>query len=364
MSGGPIMILAGGTGGHVFPGLAVAKLLRERAKDVVWMGTHKGLEARLVPAAGIEMEWISVAGLRGRGPLAWVAAPFRLSMAIFQAISALRRRRPVAVLGLGGFVSGPGGLAAWLTRRPLLIHEQNAVAGTTNRILSHFAGRVFSAFPESFPSPVKPELIGNPVRRSILELPLPAQRLASRSALGAPLRILILGGSQGARVLNEQVPAAIALLPQSCAVTIWHQAGSGIDVARAAYGEASHELQLDEFIEDMALAYGWADLVICRAGALTVSELSAAGIGAVLVPFPHAIDDHQLKNATSFASNGAGVVIPESELTPERLATDLSELLADRSTLMRLAECARAQARPQATEILADACMAYVEESA
>jgi len=285
-------------------------------------------------------------------------------MAIVQAIAALRRRRPVAVLGLGGFVSGPGGFAAWLTRRPLLIHEQNAVAGTTNRILAHFAGRVFSAFPESFPSQVRPELIGNPVRRSILELPVPAQRFALRNAPGATLRILVLGGSQGARILNERVPAALALLPQGSAVTIWHQAGSGIDVARAAYAALPHELKLNGFIEDMAHAYGWADLVICRAGALTVSELSAAGIGAILVPFPHAIDDHQLKNATSFASKGAGIVIPESELTPERLATELSELFADKATLMRLAECARAQARPQATEILADACMALAEASA
>ena len=361
MSRGPIMILAGGTGGHVFPGLAVARVLRERALRVVWMGTRQGLEARLVPEAGIEMQWISVAGVRGRGPLGWLMAPFGVLLAIFQALAVLRRCRPVAVLGLGGFVSGPGGLAAWLTRRPLLIHEQNAVAGTTNRILARFAQRVFAAFPHSFPASVDAELIGNPVRRSILALPVPAERFASRAGPNTVLRVLVLGGSQGARVLNEQVPAALARLPSDIELAVWHQAGLGLDDARAAYAGVALEPKLDAFIDDMAAAYGWADLVICRAGALTVSELAAAGIGAVLIPFPHAIDDHQLKNAVSFASQGAGIVIPESELDPERLAQELATWLSDHEALLRLAESARAQAQPRAAEMLADACLELAE---
>ena len=195
VSRGPIMILGGGTGGHVYPGLAVASVLRQRASTVVWMGTRHGLEARLVPEAGIEMEWISIAGFRGRGPLAWLTAPFAVLLALCQAVAALRRRRPAAVLGLGGFVSGPGGLAAWLTRRPLLIHEQNAVAGTTNRILARFAQRIFGAFPQSFPATVDVELIGNPVRQSILALPIPSERFASRVGSDTALRVLVLGGS-------------------------------------------------------------------------------------------------------------------------------------------------------------------------
>jgi len=363
VSAGPIMILAGGTGGHVFPGLAVARVLRERAGSVVWMGTRNGLEARLVPEAGIEMAWISVAGIRGRGPLAWVTAPFRVLLAIVQSLAALHRCRPAAVLGLGGFVSGPGGFAAWLTRRPLLIHEQNAVAGTTNRILARFARRIFGAFPDSFPANVNAELIGNPVRQSILALPVPAERFASRTDPDRPLRVLILGGSQGARVLNEQVPEALARLPSDVALEVRHQAGATMAAARAAYAQTAIEPRLEAFIDDMAEAYGWADLVICRAGALTVSELAAAGIGAVLIPFPHAIDDHQLKNATSFASRGAGIVIPESELNPERLAEELGRFFADHNALVRLAEHARAQAQPRAAEILAAACLELAEAS-
>ena len=251
--------------------------------------------------------------------------------------------------------------AAWLTRRPLLIHEQNAVAGTTNRLLARFAQRIFGAFPQSFPATVDVELIGNPVRQSILALPIPSERFASRVGSDTALRVLVLGGSQGARVLNEQVPAGLARLPREIELAVWHQAGVSLDVAQAAYARAGLEPRLDEFIEDMAAAYGWADLVICRAGALTVAELAAAGIGAVLIPFPHAIDDHQMKNAMSFASQGAGIVIPESELDPERLARELTTLLSDHKALVRLAERARAQAKPRAAEILADACLELAE---
>jgi len=361
---GPIMIVAGGTGGHVFPGLAVASVLRARERPVVWMGTAQGLEARLVPPAGIEIEWITVSGLRGGGLLAWLLAPFKLARAVWQALAAVRRRRPVAVLGMGGFVSGPGGIAAWLTGRPLLIHEQNAVAGAANRLLARLTRHIYEAFPASFPSRCAAQLIGNPVRESILAVPEPAVRFASRGDSERRARVLVIGGSQGARTLNEQVPAAVALLADSQPFEIWHQAGAGLEATRAAYAAVDCDLRIEAFIDDMAAAYAWADLVICRAGALTIAELAAAGVGAVLIPYPHAADDHQLKNAASFAANGAGVVIAESELDPARLAAELRQLFRDAETPLRLAEFARAQAKPRAAADLADACIALAEACA
>lgn len=361
MSGGPIMIVAGGTGGHVFPGLAVASVLRSRAQDVVWMGTHRGLESRLVPQAGIEIEWITVTGLRGRGVLAWLLAPFRLMHAVTQALGAVRRRRPVAVLGMGGFVSGPGGIAAWLTGRPLLIHEQNTIAGAANRLLARLTTHVFEAFPRSFPARFPAKLIGNPVRESILDLPPPAERFGERSG---PRRVLVIGGSQGARTLNTEVPAAIALLSDGIEVEVWHQAGADVEAARANYAQAPCELRLEAFIEDMTAAYAWADLVICRAGALTIAELTAAGVGAVLVPYPYAADDHQQKNAASFAANGAGLVIAESELDKQQLAAAIADILGDPEVPLRMAELARAQARPRAAIELAEACIRLAEAKA
>jgi len=359
MSVGPIMIIAGGTGGHVFPGLAVAELIRSRSSAVVWMGTHAGLEARLVPEAGIEIEWITVSGLRGRGVGAWLAAPFKLALAISQALLAMRRRRPAAVLGLGGFVSGPGGLAAWLTRRPLVIHEQNAVAGTANRLLARLTSNVFEAFPGSFSGSVRATTIGNPVRRSIRALAPPRERFAARKAQRR--RVLIIGGSQGARTLNRAVPAALAQLAGGIDVEIWHQAGAELEAARAAYANVACEARIDAFIDDMADAYAWADLVICRAGALTIAELAAAGIGAILVPYPYATDDHQTKNAEFFVANGAGIVIADDALDPARLAGELEGLLGSDATLLALAERAREQTRGDAAESLASACLALAE---
>jgi len=363
VSTAPIMIVAGGTGGHVFPGLAVAAEIRSRERSVVWMGTRAGLEARLVPAAGIEIEWISATGLRGKGPASWLVAPFRIALSVCQALAALRRRQPAAVLGMGGFVSGPGGVAAWLSGRPLLIHEQNAVAGTTNRILGRLARRIFAAFPDSFPSGLDVELIGNPVRQAVVDLPVPEERFQARGeSVGRARRLLILGGSQGARVLNRCVPAALARLIPEVELEIWHQAGAGIDEARTAYSVAGLAPRLDAFVDDMAAAYGWADLVICRAGALTISELAAAGVGAILVPYPHAVDDHQASNAACFVSRGGGIVIPESELDAERLAVELGTLLGNKGALARLARCARDQAQPQAARILARACLEFAED--
>jgi len=359
MSAGPIMIMAGGTGGHVFPGLAVAAELQARQREVVWLGTRRGLEARLVPQHGIDIEWISIAGVRGRGFLAWLSAPFRLAKAVVEALSALRRRRPAAVLGMGGFVAGPGGFAAWLTRRPLIIHEQNSVAGTTNRLLAPLAARVFEAFPGSFLKRAGAELVGNPVRRSLAPSEPPRARLLVRSGLRR--RVLVIGGSQGARILNETVPQALAELPAAERPEVRHQAGRGLDTARAAYAAAGVEARVDEFIDDMSAAYQWADLVVARAGALTVAELAMVGVGAILVPFKAAIDDHQTLNARYFARGGAGIVLAEQDLTPSVLARELAGCLGDLERLATMAEAAHAQAKLAVAEKIAAACLAAAE---
>jgi UDP-N-acetylglucosamine--N-acetylmuramyl-(pentapeptide) pyrophosphoryl-undecaprenol N-acetylglucosamine transferase len=362
MSAAPILIMAGGTGGHVFPGLAVAEVLRAQRRTVVWLGTHRGLEARIVPQEGIEIEWISIAGVRRRGVLAWFTAPFKTAAAIIQVLGALRRRRPAAVLGMGGFVSGPGGIAAWLTRRPLVIHEQNAVVGTTNRWLAHLADRVFEAFPGSFPRSAAARCIGNPVRGTIASVPPPRERASARPP--ASLRLLVLGGSQGARALNEVVPAALARLPAALRPRVRHQAGATLEAARAAYAQARIEAQIEPFITDMAAAYAEADLVVARAGALTIAELAAVGVAAILVPYPYAVDDHQTHNAAFCVERGAAVLIAEQELDPERLARELEALLTQRARLLEMSERARALARPHAAQELAAACIELAERYA
>ena len=362
MSGGPIMIMAGGTGGHVFPGLAVAAELKARQRDVVWLGTRRGLEARLVPQHGIEIEWITIAGVRGRGWWAWLSAPFRILKAVFEALGALQRRRPAAVLGMGGFVAGPGGLAAWLTRRPLILHEQNSVAGTTNRWLAPLAARVFEAFPGSFPKRARAQLVGNPVRRSLTLAEPPRRRFLARHA--SRRRVLVIGGSQGARILNETVPKALAELPADARPEVWHQAGRGLTEARAAYDAAGVEGRVVEFIDDMAAAYQWADLVVARAGALTVTELATVGVGAILVPFAAAIDDHQTLNAQHFARGGAALVLSERELTAATLAGALADCLSSVERLATMAEAAHAQAHHSVAEQIADACVAAAEARA
>ncbi|HKK03171.1 MAG TPA: undecaprenyldiphospho-muramoylpentapeptide beta-N-acetylglucosaminyltransferase [Gammaproteobacteria bacterium] len=343
---GRVLVMAGGTGGHVFPALAVAEALRARGLDVTWMGTRLGLEARVVPQAGIPVEWISIGGLRGKGPLTRLTAPFKVGLAVLQALRIMLRLRPAVVLGMGGYAAGPGGIAAWLTRRPLVIHEQNAVAGTTNRILARFAKRVLAAFPGAFPYTVSSEVVGNPVRPGIAALPPPDRRLARREG---PVRLLVLGGSQGALALNEAVPGALARLPEPLRPAVRHQAGRNtLQVARQAYEAAGVAAEVSEFIDDMAEAYGWADLAICRAGALTVSELAAAGLPSVLVPLPTAVDNHQALNGGYLVAAGAAVLLPERQLGPDRLARLLAGLVADRSRLRDMARRARAAARPQA----------------
>jgi UDP-N-acetylglucosamine--N-acetylmuramyl-(pentapeptide) pyrophosphoryl-undecaprenol N-acetylglucosamine transferase len=357
MSAPVVLIMAGGTGGHVFPALAAARVLRERGFQPVWLGTQRGLEAKLVPPHQIPIEWITVTGLRGKGVAAWLAAPFNITKAVRQALAVMRKRDPVVVLGAGGFVSGPGGLAAWLTRRPLVIHEQNAIAGTTNKLLARFAKRVLSAFPKAFPERVHAETVGNPVRREIVQLPPPALRYAGRQG---PLRLLVVGGSQGAARLNAIVPEALALLAADLRPQVVHQAGErNLDAAREAYRRHGVEGDVRAFIDDMATAYAEADLIICRSGALTVSEVAAAGLAAIFVPFPAAIDDHQTHNARFLVECGAAVLIQERDLTPQRLAQELQRLIGGgRALLQQMASAARARAITDADERLADACVA------
>jgi len=355
MSSRPILILAGGTGGHVYPALAVARALQQQSQEVVWLGTHRGIESRVVPEAGIPIEWVAVSGLRGKGSLALVVAPFKLFYALSQSLLVMWKHRPAAVLGMGGFVSGPGGLAAWLTRRPLVIHEQNAISGLTNRLLARLARVVLQAFPGSFNANVKAETVGNPVRADIASIDEPGMRFAGREG---PIRLLILGGSLGALALNQIVPAALALLPDDSRPLVRHQTGERtLSDARDAYEQHGIAADLSPYIEDMAEAYAWADLVICRAGALTVAELSAAGLPAIFVPFPSAVDDHQTANAQPMADAGAATVMQQSELSDESLAGVLKSWLGSRDALLERARKSRLLARPDALGRITNLCL-------
>lgn len=350
-----ILIAAGGTGGHVYPALEVAKRLRARGMNVEWLGTHKGLEARLVPGEGFRLHALSVGGLRGKGLFRWLLAPFMLFAALGRSLKVLRSVRARLVLGMGGYAAGPGGVAAWLLRVPLFIHEQNAVPGFTNRVLSRIASKVMEAFPGSFDSRVGAVHAGNPVRAAIGALPQPEARLAKRSG---PLRVLVLGGSQGARALNRVLPDAIAALPPGLLVEVRHQAGRlHLEDTRARYATAGVRIEPVAFIDDMAAAYAWADLVICRAGAMTVCEVAAAGVAAVFVPFPHSVDDHQTRNARFLSDAGAGVLVRESDLTPALLRDLLMEFASARERLLTMAIAARGLAVPDATERVAAWCM-------
>ena len=351
----PILVMAGGTGGHVYPALAVARALEARAQNIVWLGTHRGLEARVVPDAGIDIEWISVKGLRRKGVAALLIAPFQLAWALLQSLGVILRRRPAAVLGMGGFVSGPGGLAAWLTRRPLIIHEQNAAAGLTNRLLARLARVVLQAFPGSFNSHVNAETVGNPVREDIAAVEDPAVRYSERRG---PLRLLVLGGSQGALALNKTVPEALAKLPAEGRPIVRHQCGNAtLETARTAYEKHGVEAELLPFIDDMAAVYAWADLVVCRAGALTVAELCAVGLPAMFVPYPGAVDDHQTANARPMADSGAAVIIDQSMLSADVLAGQLREWLSSRDELQNKAQKAHKLDRPGALARITELCL-------
>lgn len=344
------LIMAGGTGGHVFPALAVAKVLRDQGHEIVWMGAPDSFESRVVPQHGLPIEFIRVSGLRGKGAATLLKAPLLLLRALLDAFAVLRRQSPDVVLGMGGFAAGPGGLVAWLMRRPLIIHEQNAAAGMTNRMLARIAARVLEAFPNTF---TKAEAVGNPVRNGFFELPPLAQRLQHE---GAP-RVLVVGGSQGARALNELMPQALALMPQAQRPQVRHQAGRTLEVATAAYAKAGVQASVEGFIADMPAAYAWADLVVCRAGASTIAELSAAGCASLLVPFPAAVDDHQTRNGEYLVEAGAAQMMQERDLNPQILAATLSAMLADRRRLAEMGAAARGRAWSDAAQTIAQICL-------
>ncbi len=353
-----VLIMAGGTGGHVFPALAVARQLEREGATVVWLGTPDSFESRLIADTGIPFHEVPVRALRGKGWMGWMKAPFALTRALVSALLALRQLSPDLVLGMGGYATGPGGVAARLLGKPLVIHEQNAVPGLTNRLLARIATRVLEAFPCSFPASRRARHTGNPVRDEVLQLAAPEQRLSGR---GGPLRLLVLGGSQGARVLNEVVPSAIVGLADTSIVQVRHQTGRAhLEDTVRRYRRAGIVAETAAFIEDIAGAYGWADLVVCRAGALTISELAVAGVASVLVPFPHAVDDHQTRNGLYLVNAQAAVLIPQSDLDATRLGALLAEFHGARGRLLRMAVAARRLGIPTATRQVSDCCLELV----
>ncbi|MCP3661201.1 MAG: undecaprenyldiphospho-muramoylpentapeptide beta-N-acetylglucosaminyltransferase [Gammaproteobacteria bacterium] len=349
-----VMIMAGGTGGHVYPALAVAAELRKRGSEVFWLGTPKSFEAGVVPQHGIEMALITISGLRGNGLKGWLQAPYKLLKAMNQAARIMRQIRPDIVLGMGGFVSGPGGLVARLLGLPLVIHEQNAVPGLTNQLLSRVASRVLEAFPGSFVAGRNAIKTGNPVRADIIGIAPPDVRLSRGDGR---MRLLVLGGSQGAQAINQVLPEALAKMPERLRPQVRHQAGRDkFEPTLQAYRQAGVSADVQPFIEDMAATYGWADLVICRAGALTVAELGAVGVGSVLIPFPYAVDDHQTRNAHYLADEGAAILVQQEQLNGEVLSELLIRLADDPKQRMKMAQVARSLGLPVATGQVADIC--------
>ncbi len=349
-----VLVTAGGTGGHVFPALAAAKLFESRGIQVCWIGTEQGIESRIVPQNHIYIEYLDISGVRGQGFIRLLWAPLKIAKSVLRVMAIIRRFQPDLILGMGGFVSGPTGLAGWLSGRPVFIHEQNAIAGFTNKMLSKIAKRVFQAFPGAFPDGNKVETTGNPVRSEIVAVEPPANRYSQRQ--GA-IRVLILGGSQGAVALNEIVPKALAHLISSIDFEILHQAGNkNSDTAIACYESAGVNAKVVPFIEDMAAAYAWADLVICRSGALTVCELAAVGVAALLIPYPFAVDDHQTANARYLSEAGAAILVQQSDLDEAQLAKMIKTDLSDRAELQAMAEKGRKLAMTHATELLVERC--------
>jgi len=355
------LIMAGGTGGHVFPALAVAQLLQQQNVKVTWLGTQKGLEADVIPKAGIEIDWISINGLRGNGIIGWLLAPYRLVTAMLQAKKIMQERKPDFVLGMGGFVAGPGGVVARLNGIPLVIHEQNAIPGMTNRLLSLFAKRVLQGFPNAFKKSKKALTVGNPIREKFVEVVPPSERFSARAA--GRFRLLIVGGSLGALALNNIMPAVIAKLPADATIDVWHQTGKKhYEGTLALYEEANVSAKVAPFIDEMADAYAWADIVICRSGALTVAELAAVGVGSILVPFPHAVDDHQTKNGKFLVNCGAAIIIQQRELNEDELVFLLNDLIVDRHKIKQMAKAAYSVRKIGAADAVVNACYeaAYV----
>ncbi len=386
MAARPVLIMAGGTGGHVFPALAVADELRLRGIPVVWLGTKTGIESRLVPQAGYPIEWMSITGLRGKNILTLLVAPIRLVVACWQALRVLLRRKPCVVLGMGGFASGPGGIMAWLIRKPLLVHEQNAIAGLTNKILSRFATTVLQAFPGVFEQAVT---TGNPVRQSICDMDEPLTRLEDRlmqrqktseqqaseqKSQAQKLRVLVIGGSLGAVRLNQLIPQALARMDVESRPEVIHQTGeknftsavtfyadANITINDGVNNEVNDKakggIKVEAFIDDMSVVYQWADLVICRSGAMTVFELAAAGVASVLIPYPHAVDDHQTQNALYLEHAGAAIIKQQHELTADEIVELLTDFSVNREKLKEMAVAARKLAIPNSAKTIADACL-------
>lgn len=346
----PVMILAGGTGGHIFPGLAVARVLRARGVPVTWMGADGAMETRLVPQHDIPIDTLAITGLRGKGKLALLGAPWRLMRALRAAGMIIRKRQPRAVVAFGGFASGPGGMATRLHGLPLIVHEQNRAPGLTNRILSRYARRLLTGFPGTFAK--GEEFVGNPVRAEIAAIAPPEQRFADRQG---PLRVLVVGGSQGARALNTGVPQAIAALGATVPVQVRHQSGEKMHAeAVEAYAKAGVQAEITPFIADMAEAFAWADLVVCRSGASTLAELCAVGVGSVLVPFPAAVDDHQTRNAEYLVERGAAVLLKQDGTLADGIAALLRDLSENPARRMQMAQATRALAKVDAAERIAD----------
>jgi UDP-N-acetylglucosamine--N-acetylmuramyl-(pentapeptide) pyrophosphoryl-undecaprenol N-acetylglucosamine transferase len=353
-----VLIMAGGTGGHIFPGLAVAEVLRQQNVPVRWLGAKGGMETRTVPEAGIDLDQVAISGLRGKGMMRWIRMPLMLLGAVWQARRLLDINRPGCAVSFGGYAAAPGGIAAWTKGIPVLVHEQNRIPGLTNRLLTRFARKILQGFPGTFPQELSPIDSGNPVRREVAALADPTTRLAGRTG---PVRVLVTGGSQGAQVLNLVVPEALKTLSTSIDIDVRHQAGAKrFDEARDAYAAADIDADIQPFISDMAQAYAWADLVICRSGALTVAELAAAGVASVLVPFAYAVDDHQTRNAEYLSSANAAIILPQGSFAPQVLATALKPLLSDRVELLAMAVAARKLALPDAAEKVVEACSEWV----
>lgn len=352
-----LLVMAGGTGGHIFPGIAVAEELTRQGWDVHWLGTAKRMEADIVPKQGYPISFINIAGLRGKGIKSWLSAPFRVMHSVVQSLKVIKAVKPDVVLGMGGYASAPGGVAAWLSRVPLVLHEQNAVAGLSNRILAHLASTVLSAFPRAFGALVKHQVVGNPLRRNIVELSEKQEKPAGSK------RLLVVGGSLGAKVLNDTVPTAINQIKLQN-IDVWHQTGKGnqetVFEAYQAFGLPEEKIKVTDFIDDMAQAYAWADVVVCRAGALTVSELAMAAKPAIFVPLPHAVDDHQTKNAEYLVSRGAAKLISQSEFNGTSLAQTINSMFVTEKTVQQMSKAAHDAAHADATLRVADACKVLV----
>lgn len=354
-----LMIMAGGTGGHVFPAIAVAQAMQQHGWNIIWLGTDKGIEAKLVPEHGFQLLTIPVSGIRGKGVLKVVVNAMKLVSTLLHAMKVFFRFKPTMTLGMGGYVSGPGGIVSWLLRKPLLIHEQNAIAGMTNRILAKFAAKILESYPNTFKASNKLLLTGNPVRQEIRQLAPPEERFTTRG--DKPIRLLVLGGSQGAAVINNLLPEVIKTLQQHHQLQVWHQAGAAtLEETRRRYRQFALEEKVDAFIDNIAEAYAWADIVICRAGATTIAELANAGLGSLLIPYPYAVDDHQTKNAEVLEQAGAGIVIQQSDANLQTITAALEPLLNDRNKLLKMALSAKTCVAADATAQVVEQCLGVI----